>query len=155
MTVRQPNERTLTENVSSLIKTVVFSLLVFLLLLFFCQRKYIHLFLLRANVDLSIIVERLLADPWRWCCHWFRDKISDVLVVKCSSQKLRPHLGVWDGCGEEEETDETCGTSIMSGKDSILPGLKMRLSSCILQLLFLSFSMQMKHFSSIHCTQLR
>lgn len=117
---KEPKERTLTENISSWIELVVFLFL--LLLLFF--RKFIlpSLLSLGANVDLSFIVKRLLADLRGRRRDWFRNSIFDVLAVQLTSQNPGPHLGVWDGCRQEEESDQTCGTVIMSGRCSVLPG---------------------------------
>lgn len=102
ITSREPSERTLTENISSWIELVVF-----LFFLFFFLRKFLLLSLLSpgANVDLSIIVKRLLVAPRRGRCDWFWDNIFDVLAAQLTSQNARPHLGVWDSCRQGRELD--------------------------------------------------
>ena len=78
----------------------------FLLLLLFLRNSLLLSLLGRAaNVDLSIIVKRLLADLRGRCRNWFGDKVFDVLSVEFTFQNPGPHLGVWDGCRQEEELD--------------------------------------------------
>lgn len=114
-----PRRSTLTENISSWIELVVFRFLLFFFFWKFIPLSFLNL---GANIDLSIIVERLLTDPGRRRGDWFRDYIFDVLIVL-----LGPHWGVWDGCKQEEESEKTCGNTIMSRKYSILLGSWMRL----------------------------
>lgn len=93
----------LTENVSSWIELVVF---LFHLFLFFLRKSLLlHSFSRSANIDLPVIVKRLHGDVGRWRCDWFEDYIFDVLVSQFTSQNPRLHLGVWDGCRQEEESE--------------------------------------------------
>lgn len=146
---RQPH---LTENISSWIELVVFHFLILILLVFLGKFLRRSPLCLGANVDLSFIVKRLLMDLRGCRCDWFRDNVFDFLVVQFTSQSPGTHLGVWDGCGQEEESYWTGGTSITSGKYNILPGFRCIcfLLSCILQLLFLFLAVTYQFIGSIH-----
>lgn len=138
---REPKrkKRTLTENISSWIELVLF---LFLILFFLLRKCFLLPSSLGADVDLSLIVERLLTDFGTRRRSWFGNNVFDVLVVQLTSQNL--DLGVWDCCRQEEASDWTCGMVITSGSCSILPafGCVRWLLSCTLQPLFLFYSMQ-------------
>lgn len=75
-------------------------------------------------------------DPRRRRGDRLWDYVFDVLVIVLASQSPGPLWGLWYGCRQEEESDETCGFTIISRKP-YFTGVHMCLSSCILQLLFL------------------
>lgn len=67
--------------------------------LFLPRKRLFSVLRLGADVDLSIVVERLMG---RQRCDRFRDGVFDVLIARITSQNPRPHLGVWDGCRQEK-----------------------------------------------------